>query len=284
MDGNRAEGNAEASVGAPIGTSPTDLSADPSPMPLYHRVYVILRSRIVSGDFPVGAILPGENDLARSFGVSRITAKRALDELAAEGLVERGRGRGTRVRRRASGGIAARPISASIEGLLAALNAIGRDTSVQLLEFGYLPAAASVADRLKIEPQQIVQRAVRVRHLDGAPLSQSTTFVPERIGRRFTEADLIAAPLIDLLERAGVRVGAAEQSITATLADSQVAPRLQVAVGSPLLLIRRVVSDSGGIPVQAIDILYRPDRFEYHMTLSRGPSAASTIQESVRHD
>ena len=78
---------------------------------------------------------------------------------------------------------------------------------------------------------------------------------------------------IDLIERAGVVVGAAEQSISATLADSLVATRLKVRVGAPLLLIKRCVKDVSGRPVQYIEILYRPDRFEYRMSLTRDQTA-----------
>ena len=128
-----------------------------------------------------------------------------------------------------------------------------------------------------------MQRAVRVRSLDGVPLSQSTTFLPEPIGRRIDEADLARMPLIALLERAGIAIGTAEQSITAALADATSAPRLGIAVGSALLLVRRTIAGTDGCPVQAIDVAYRPDRFEYRMTLSRG-SIAGEAQEAPRHD
>ena len=71
-----------------------------SPTPLYHQLYTVLRERIVRGDFAPSQTLPGEQELAKLFDVSRITVKRALNELAASGLVSRHRGRGTIGRRR----------------------------------------------------------------------------------------------------------------------------------------------------------------------------------------
>jgi GntR family transcriptional regulator len=249
------------------------LLSDRSPMPLYHRLYVILRDRIASGTYAEGSVLPSEFELTAAFRVSRITAKRALDELATEGLVERVRGRGTTVTDRAASLLGARPITASIDGLLENLNAIGRETSVEVIEFGYVPAPDFVRARLELEPNARAQRAVRVRSLDGDPLSQSTTYVPERIGRAYGAKDLATTPIIDLIERAGVVVGAAEQSISATLADSLVASRLKVGVGAPLLLMKRCVKDTSGKPAQYIEILYRPDRFEYRMSLTREQTA-----------
>src|SRR4029453_798296 len=80
---------------------------------------------------------------------------------------------------------------------------------------------------------------------------------------------MATTPLIDLLERTGIVVGAAEQSLSATAADTLTAPRLKVGVGIPLLLMKRCAKDTNCEPVQYIEILYRPDRFEYRMSLTR---------------
>ena len=247
--------------------------AQKSPVPLYYRLYAILRERITNGVNPVGSILPTEAEITETFNVSRITAKRALDELAAEGLVERTRGRGTTVTSRASALITARPIMASIDGLLENLTAIGRETSIDVIEYGYSPPPDFVRQQLELASTAVVQRAVRVRSLDGEPLSQSTTFVPEHIGRAYGARDMATTPLIDLLERTGIVVGSAEQSLSATAADTLTAPRLKVGVGMPLLLMKRCVKDIDGRPVQYIEILYRPDRFEYRMSLTREQTA-----------
>ena len=58
-----------------------------SPTPLYHQVYLVLRNGILNGDYPDGSLLPGEQETTILFGVSRITAKRALNDLAAEGFL-----------------------------------------------------------------------------------------------------------------------------------------------------------------------------------------------------
>ena len=246
------------------------LGAERSPIPLYHRLYVILRERIVNGTYRPGETVPAEAELMTSFGVSRITAKRALDELSAEGLVERMRGRGTTVTRsgllQSGGG----PIVAGIDGLLANLSLIGKVTSVELAEFGYVPAPLAIADDLRIPAGSIVQRAVRVRHLADRPFSHSTSFVIETLGRTFTPEELTAIPLIDLLARAGAAIERVQQSITATLADDVTAARLRVSVGSALLKLRRVFFDTTDRRIDCVEMLYPPDRFEYRIMLARG--------------
>lgn len=234
-------------------------------MPLYHQIYLILRQQIMDGLHGYDALVPGEQELAAAYDVSRITAKRALDELAAGGFVVRERGRGTRVSYRPKAG----PVRSSVEGLLENLIAMGLETEVNLIEFGYVPASEEVALALACPIGQGVQRSVRVRSVEGVPFSYLVTYVPEEIGRKFGAEDLANKPLLSLLERGGVVVDAANQTITATLADAEVAGRLGVDAGSALLKINRVVLDQKRRPVEYITALYRPDRYQYRMVLSR---------------
>ncbi|MBI3452545.1 MAG: GntR family transcriptional regulator [Rhodospirillales bacterium] len=241
------------------------------PTPLYHQIYVLLREQILGGVYAGDAFMPTEHELMRRFGVSRITAKRALDELAGEGLVVRRRGRGTSVTR----GVAAPPVNANISGLLENLLMMGLKTKVHIIDFGYVAAPDDVARALDLPRTSEVQRAVRVRALDGEAISFTTSYVPADLGRTYGRRDLALKPLLALLEQAGVLIGSADQAIGAVLADSVVAPRLNVRVGSPLLSMTRTVFDQNGRPVEYIVILYRPDRYQYRMKLARvqGPAA-----------
>jgi len=243
------------------------------PTPLYHQIYVLLREQIVSGAYAPRAPLPTEHELMRRFRVSRITAKRALDELAGEGLVERSRGRGTRVVE----ALRPAPLSGNISGLLENLLMVGLKTRVQIVDFGYVPASAEVARALAVKEGTEVQRAIRVRSRAGVPLSFTTSYVPAAVGRTYGRKELARRPLLALLEEAGVLIGSADQTISATLADTVVAPRLKVRVGSPLLSVTRTVADQDGRPVEYITILYRPDRYQYRMKLARVQGTAAKL-------
>lgn len=243
------------------------------PTPLYHQIYVLLREQILGGVYGDNELVPTEQELTRRFGVSRITAKRALNELAAEGLVVRRRGKGTTVASR----VAVPPVNANISGLLENLLMMGLKTKVEILDLAYVPASEEVAKALGISAGAEVQRAVRVRSIDGAPLSYTTSYVPAALGRTYSRKDLATKPLLELLERAGVLIGSADQSIGAVLADSVVGPRLGVRIGSPLLSVTRTVFDQHGRPVEYIAILYRPDRYQYRMKLARVQGAATKL-------
>lgn len=235
------------------------------PTPLYHQIYLVLRGQILDGTYGQSDLLPGEQEVARRFGVSRITAKRALDELAAAGMAVRERGRGTRVAYQP----AARPLTSSVEGLIENLLVMGLETEVRLVDFGYVPASDEVAVALDCRPGDTVQRAVRIRLVKEAPLSHLTTYVPEDVARSYGADDLRKTPLLALLERCGVVVSSADQTITAVLANSETGPALEVEIGSPLLFLRRVVRDQDERPVEYIKALYRPDRYQHRMTLTR---------------
>lgn len=243
------------------------------PTPLYHQIYVLLREQIVGGAYPARAVLPTEHELMRRFHVSRITAKRALDELAAEGLVERSRGRGTRVVE----ALKPAPVSGNISGLLENLLMVGLKTKVEIVDFGYVPAAPEIARALGVPHGTEVQRSVRLRSRAGVPFSFTTSYVPAEIGRTYNRKDLARQPLLALLEKAGILIGSADQTISATLADTVVAPRLGVRVGSPLISVTRTVADQDGRPVEHINILYRPDRYQYRMKLARVQGAATKL-------
>lgn len=258
--------DSEQSGEVDAGQERSSVRLDPNArVPLYHQIFLILRNRIFGGEVRPGELVPGEQELAAEFNVSRITAKRALNELAGAGLVVRERGRGTRVTHRPK----APAVTSSIEGWLENISLMGIATEARVLDFGYLAASEDIAHALELDPGTDVQHAVRVRSLDGEPMSYLVTYVPADIGRQYDREDLDTKPLLLLLELAGVKVASARQTISATLADSEVAGALSVHAGSPLIEVRRVVRDSSGRPVEYIRVLYRPDIYRFEMSMNR---------------
>jgi GntR family transcriptional regulator len=233
------------------------------------QVYLVLRDRILSGAIGFGARLPTELELAEFHGVSRVTVRRALGELARECFIERRRSAGTRIIYRPMPA----PMTTDITGVLANLADMGRRSSVKLLSYAYVAAEGSVAEALGAGTDQLLQRAVRVRSVDGLPFSYLTTHVPENVSVTFTRQELASRPLLELLERAGVKVGHARQRISAGLAALDVADALGVRTGSPLIELIRVVYDQAGRGVEHLHALYRPDRYAFEIDLVRSGAA-----------
>lgn len=235
------------------------------PWPKHHRVYLVLRQGILEGRYTPERPLPNELLLAEQFQVSRITIRKAMERLDRERLVVRYRGKGTFP-------VASNetsPVQASISGVIENLIAMGLKTEVKVLDFGYVAASAEVALALGLAFGESVQKATRIRSHHGAPFSLLITYVPEDIGRTFTQHDLATQPLLLLVERAGGKVARAEQSITAKLATPEQANLLGMEPGDALLCIRRTVFDEASQPVEHIEGYYCPDTYEHQMSLGR---------------
>lgn len=244
------------------------------PLPKYHQIYLVLREQLHEGRFDAG--MPGELALMAQFGVARVTVRRALSLLSQEGLIERAPGRGTRPVHKLpdlhmQGARVPSPAAqtARLTGLLENLVTMGLRTTVKVLSVNTLKAPDEVAKALRLPPGEPVQKAERVRSTTEGPLSHITTWVPESIAGGFGKRELTQKPILVLLEESGVQVGRAEQTISARLADAGMARHLDVAVGSALLAVRRLIYDVDDKPVQWLHGLYRPDRYEYQMQLSR---------------
>ncbi|MEO6031371.1 MAG: UTRA domain-containing protein, partial [Burkholderiaceae bacterium] len=161
------------------------------------------------------------------------------------------------------------PPKPRLGGLLESIVSMGLRTSVRVVELERIKASDVVAQALDIALRAPVQKAIRVRSTTEGPLSHITTYVPFELTRHFGRRELARKPILMLLEESGVRVGRASQTISASLADAAVAERLDVAVGSALLAVRRLILDVDERPVQWLHGLYRPDRYQYEMALSR---------------
>jgi GntR family transcriptional regulator len=161
------------------------------------------------------------------------------------------------------------PARAELSGLLENIVSMGLRTSVRVLECGVIAVPAAVAERLGLDAGAPVQKAVRVRSTSEGPLSHITTYVPAELARGFGARELAKKPILILLEEAGVRIGRAQQTISARLADASSARALAVDVGSALLAVNRLILDARDRPVQWLQGLYRPDRYQYQMQLSR---------------
>lgn len=256
----------------------------PASLPLskYHQIYLVLREQIQEGRYAQG--LPGELELARQFGVGRITVRRALEELASDGLIVREVGRGTRPTTRAEQGRRRGPAASApvlpatrLHGLLENIVSVSRSTTVKVLEWKVVQASHELAEALRVPDGEKLRKVVRRRSSAAGPVSLITTYVPEALARGFGRAELTHKPMLQLLEESGLELGRAVQTVSASQADARVAAELQVAVGTAMLSVRRLVLDAADRPVQLLHGLYRPDRYEYQMEMSQVGSIDARI-------
>lgn len=226
-----------------------------------------LRIRIATHDLGARGALPGELDLAREYETSRVTVRRALDLLRREGLV---------TSRRGSGWFAAvdplRQPLGRVTTVEAAVEAAGSRPGRRVTAFGFVPAPPIVADALRLERAAEVLRVERVNLADDEPFALVTVWVRADVGADVSRADIERTTFYDLLPVRGVELESVHQTITAEIADSEVADHLGCAAGDPLLLVRRVTSDTAGKPTLYSEHRYPADRtsFEIEFSLRSG--------------
>ena len=251
------------------------------PLPKYHQIYLVLREQLREGQFAAG--LPPEVALSKQFGAGRVTVRRALERLASEGLIIRQAGRGTRPAPSAdtppagAGAADGAARSSRLAGLLEKIVSMSLRTKLKVLEWRTISAPPDVAHALQLPVGAKVKKGVRCRSLAEGPLSHITTYLPEDLASRICRTDLARKPILRLLEESGVELGRAHQTVSARQADAAVAAELDVAVGTALLAVRRLVFDIHERPVQWLHGLYRPDRYEYQMDISQVGSSNATI-------
>ena len=208
-----------------------------SAVPLYRRIYLQLRQRIISGEWAGGALFPTEQELCETLSVSRVTIRRALEMLTDDKLLRRFQGRGTIV----SPSVTPHPVHASISGQISNAEQLGRATTVRLLAFGPAVPPPTVAMAFGVEPGTKLHRSVRLRSQERRPLSHITSWLLPEVAARISREDLITSrPILAMLQGI-MRLDGADQVISASLADAKVAELLRVPQGSPLLEVTRSV-------------------------------------------
>lgn len=226
-------------------------------LPLYYQIFSALRDQILSGDLPYGANVPTEHEIVDRFEVSRITARRAMRELAESGLVERRRRVGTRVIYRMPEPTGGDGRERAIDSLIA----FGRETSVQLVEYGTVEATPEEAATLKVGKGDQIVRAVRMRSIREVPLGIIESILPIEALDWVSEDKLRTEPLLQLLRGTGKGITASQQVVSAVAASPEISARLGLEPRAPVMRIERLVLDENQQPVARTIAIYRGDRY-----------------------
>ena len=241
-----------------------DIDKD-GPLPLYHQVREAILTLIVEGGLQEGSLIPTEREIGEKFQVSRITVRRAIDELVREGYLVAQQGKGTFV---------ARP---KIDRRMTQMQSF----SEQMLEEGHRPdsqllslrherASGHVASLLKIQDDQWVWVVERLRYADDEPICISITYLNLPLDVTLTPAELQQeTSLWAILDKKGVRLTRSEETVQAIGAGEREAELLNIEVGAPLLLVDGVVYTADNIPIEYHEMFNRGDRYKYSIQTTR---------------
>lgn len=245
-----------------ITTTPPPLSGAKGTA-LHRQIYLVLREEISRELYPSGA-LPNEEALCERFGVSRITVRRALADLAAQGVVERRHGRGTFVVENP----AYTRLPPSLN-LIDSLRQAAVETVVQVLEVEQAVPPPDIAKLLHLPPTAHAVHALRLRsNHKGVPAMLTDAWVLASVAEDVNEAALAQKALYEILMDQGIKFGRVVQEISATVGDPNRARLLHTEVGSPLLKMVRLMHDLEERPVLHLTIYMVADRSSILMEIS----------------
>lgn len=211
---------------------------------LYRQLFLALREQIRRGVYREGDPIPTEDQLCQSFGVSRITVRRAVADLAEEGWLERRIGRGTFVK-----GITSKNHGPSRSTFTESLAKRSKQTQVTVLEVSKCTPPPHVAVAMGMAEDVQVLYASRLRSISDVPLLFVDSWVLEEHSGLITDDTLKGHSISEMLLADGVRFRYVTEEITAIAAAPHVATMLRVEVGTPLLCVARLVSKCVGKPV-----------------------------------
>jgi GntR family transcriptional regulator len=243
--------------------------------PLYHRIFQTLQEEILAGAYDAEAALPSDKQLEARFGVSRITIRRALDELARLGLVSRAKGKATSVPDRRA------PIFADVDDELGNMLAAISNLRTKVINFRWRRADAVLADKLHVPEREKLLWIARLRSRPSGPVMFSSLYLPLWAAEGLTREDLAAHAIVDLLRERGVVLTSGEQTMRALACAPDLARHLGLLAGEPIFFIRRLIRDAQHRPVMFNDVSFRSDCFAYNMILEPTRQSAAGRQAAT---
>jgi GntR family transcriptional regulator len=228
--------------------------------PRYHAITRHLTELVAARD--VGDPVPTERDLAARFGVSRVTARQAVQELVVAGRLRR-RGRGTVV----AGPKLTQPLA--LGSYTDGLRAMGLRPGRALVDLATVPADPTTAAALELPADGAVVALERILLADDEPIGLERT---ELSAARFP--DLVddfdpTTSLYAYLAGVGTVFSRAHEQIETVLAEPREAELLEVNPATPMLLLRRTSHDREDRPVERVRSLFRGDRVSFTAELDR---------------
>ena len=226
-------------------------------IPLYFQIQRNLMEQIQSGKLSEGDPLASEEELARVNKVSRMTARQALHGLKTSGYAFSQKGRGTFVTRpKLEKNIM------HLRGFTEDMKHLGMVPSSKLLEQTVIKATAELAEKLKVEPDEVVMRLRRLRLADGIPMALEESCIPLRQFPGLEKISFAKQSLYFVLrESFGVRVAYADEVIEALPATREESELLTMPKRTSILSISRIIMTTEEIPIEVACSRYRGDRY-----------------------
>ncbi len=235
----------------------------------YVQIAEQIRGEIASGQYASGARIPAENELARMLDVSRPTVRQALDLLAREGLLVRVKGSGTFV----SQSKLVHESTTFVTGYREESRRKNRILRTKVVCLRMEKAGEKVGDSLKLGPEEMVTKLVRIRHLENmyanAPVVHTTLYVPVRLFPDMVRIDFTDTSFYDALDSRGLSVVHASRRLEVVMPPEEVAAELGITPFEPTAFIASQGYTGSGQTVEYTESYYPASRSSFRIEINR---------------
>jgi GntR family transcriptional regulator len=235
-------------------------------MPLYAEIQADLMRAIEGGRLPAGCLLPSETQLQETYGVSRATIRKAVEGLAAMGVVIKQQGVGTYVSERIGVGQSVR-----LQGFLEDILVADARIAFKSIAVEDVTLSDSLQDLFGPEAGAAATRYTSLTLQEGKPIMIGRIYIPLSIAGRIDHLEIRPGEQLTeaRLRTFGRSIYRGQQTLSAALADAADARELGVMKGSPLMASRRLYYDRTDLLLAVIDGLYHPEN--YHIVVDLKP-------------
>ncbi len=233
-------------------------------VPLYLQISAILKDKIRKKEYDYGEYIPSETELQKMYDVSRITARQAIQELEKDGLVQRARGKGTRV-----------IYQKRIEEYLTQIRSFTNEMLERKIKPGTQSAHLSIAsanqqiaDIFQVEPGAPVYCLDRIRTGDGTPIVAFRTYLSLRLNLPL-EDNLYMGSLYEILEEKGCEPVRVTEKFDCIMPDEKLCSDLEIEKDQPVFRRTRISYDADQRIVEYTIGYYRGDRYAYYIEMKK---------------
>lgn len=246
-------------------------------IPLYVQVRDALREELLQ--LPAGTMIPTESELEARFGVSRITIRKAVDDLVAEGLVIRQQGRGSFVQKPKL-----THLLNTITSWTQSLQVLGYTPGTSSADIEKMKAPRRIARLLELGDGDEVYKINRLRLASGEPISLMVNYIRADLVPGLEEKLGSFESLYELLQvEYGIVPAFAEDTVETREATDKEAELLKIEPWSPVLYVTRVAYLEGGVPLEVAVVTSRGDRYQYKVALHGRSRANATLRTPARN-
>ncbi len=232
-------------------------------LPLYIQLKKLFKEKIEDGKWEINAKIPSERSLEQKYGVSRMTIRKALDDLKNEGILIRRQGSGTFVNDK------------KIEEKLVKLKGFTQD----MLSRGLIPSTSVIStkeinpdkeirDKLKLNIGDKVFKLDRVRCANGKPMAFETAYLNAKYCPGILSKDLESSLYSILRNQYDLKLNNAEQTLEADIASEIYGELLDISEGDPVLILTRFTLNEENIPIEYVKSIYRGDKYKFKVILT----------------